>query len=94
MSGYDRAWDGSSCVQKMVIDDDVATGYEQQLQAARNGPNGDRPVIYKTEKAWTSTTKGSGGGAAWGNRAHAMANGGNFLTALRKSVMSGGNAEK
>lgn len=45
-------------------------------------------MIYKSDKGWSSTTKGSGGGAAWGARANAMANGGNFLNALRKSALS------
>ncbi|KAF8539532.1 hypothetical protein BDD12DRAFT_882137 [Trichophaea hybrida] len=62
----------------------LTRGYDFQLQAARAppGPDGDRPIIYKGDKGW-STPKGSNN--AWGQKRNSMASGADFLVQLKKS---------
>jgi len=72
-----------------AVEEYLCRGYSVEYEAARSEKQvGQKPVIYKSDKGW-STPKG-----AWGARANAMASGNTFLTQLKKSQASQQNIGK
>jgi len=66
-----------------AVEDYLCRGYNVELEAARSEKQaGQKPVVYKSDKGW-STPKG-----AWGTRANAMASGNTFLNQLKKSQVA------
>ncbi|KAL7265961.1 hypothetical protein RUND412_011509 [Rhizina undulata] len=72
------------------VEDYLFRGYEKEVLAAgaQGGDEGSKPLVYKSDKGWSTPTQKSG---AWGPRgidfsaANMMASGGTFLNQLRKS---------
>ncbi|CUS07640.1 unnamed protein product, partial [Tuber aestivum] len=63
------------------VEDFLSRAYEKEVFAAKqSGDQGQKPIIYKSDKGW-STPKSGG---AWGSRPNAMASGSNFVSQLRR----------
>jgi len=63
------------------VEDFLSRAYEKEVLAAKqSGDQGQKPIIYKSDKGW-STPKSSG---PWGSRPNAMASGSNFVNQLRR----------